>query len=484
VLAARLYSRYFITKAPGIDDLLIVLGAAFGIALSVITIIGNNTYHSGYHVWDIPLSLAPGSRLNSWIGQWLYLWATGCIKISLLLFIRRLSVSFNRPFFWAVWAGIGYNVAQILAFSIALLTICQPTSAYWLSFNLKWLIEHNGNRHCTYEGWSLTMSGIFSIIGDLYATLLPCLLVMNLRMPRQTKVAVALLFAAGFAVVGVGIGRTVMINRVVEHDYDYTWILWDAWIWSITELWTGLIVASAPSLKPFFNKVLFEPLTSVIKSSTFSAWRHRTTSVNDVRPSSHNGTSWSFMQNDKPSRQTTETATSRTENSERMFTFQNHEMKWPVPPISVDIEKGLHDTSPSTPIMPPVPAMDGFRYVGGGRCWSTVGPPQRSSSRLSRNVASKRGSGFREGIGHRYFRSTASSSSGPGSPAESQRHSSCGHSRISSTNTDIYCSTPISPHLETNNEQDKREQQVGHALSIDRTVEWAIVNEEEFCARQ
>jgi hypothetical protein len=80
VLAARLYSRYFITKAPGIDDLLIGLGAAFGITLSVITVVGNKKYYSGYHVWDIPLSLAPGSRLNSWIGQWLYLWSTGVIK--------------------------------------------------------------------------------------------------------------------------------------------------------------------------------------------------------------------------------------------------------------------------------------------------------------------------------------------------------------------------------------------------------------------
>jgi hypothetical protein len=424
--------------------------------------------------------ISPSTTSRDCPDIWFRLTNTGS---SVLLFYRRLSVSFNRPFFWAVWAGIGYNVAQILAFSVALLTICQPTSAYWLSFDLVWLIEHNGNRHCTYEGWSLTMSGIFSIIGDLYATLLPCLLVMNLRMPRRKKIPVALLFAAGFAVVGVGIGRTIMINRVVEHDYDYTWILWDAWIWSITELWTGLIVASAPSLKPFFNKVLFEPLTSVINSGALSAYRHKSTLVQDDRPASHNGISWSFVQKAKPSRQMTETATSRTQYSDRMSTFHSHEMKWPIPPTSVDMEKGMQDTTRSPPFTPPVPIMDGFRYIGGGCCWSTVESPQRTSSRLSRNVSSKRGSGSREGIGHRYFRSTASSSSGTHSPLELQRQSSNGHSRVSSINTDIYCSTPISAHLETHEEQDDREQHVSDALSIDRTVEWAIINEDEFYAR-
>jgi hypothetical protein len=51
VVGARLYARFFITKAPGIDDLLIVLAVVFALALSVLVMIGNQIYYNGYHVW-------------------------------------------------------------------------------------------------------------------------------------------------------------------------------------------------------------------------------------------------------------------------------------------------------------------------------------------------------------------------------------------------------------------------------------------------
>lgn len=51
VVGARLYARFHITKAPGIDDFLIVLALVFGIATSILIMVGNQIYYSGYHVW-------------------------------------------------------------------------------------------------------------------------------------------------------------------------------------------------------------------------------------------------------------------------------------------------------------------------------------------------------------------------------------------------------------------------------------------------
>jgi hypothetical protein len=88
VVSARLYSRFFITKAPGIDDALIIYGLIAGIVLNALVIVGNTLYHSGLHVWDVELKLAKGHRLNVWLAQWFYLTGTGAIKISVLLFYR------------------------------------------------------------------------------------------------------------------------------------------------------------------------------------------------------------------------------------------------------------------------------------------------------------------------------------------------------------------------------------------------------------
>jgi hypothetical protein len=69
MVTARLYARYFITKAPGWDDALIVVGLAFGIALSALVCVGNKFFYSGYHIWDVPHDKYVGHRVNVWVGQ-------------------------------------------------------------------------------------------------------------------------------------------------------------------------------------------------------------------------------------------------------------------------------------------------------------------------------------------------------------------------------------------------------------------------------
>lgn len=97
-----------------------------------------------------------------------YLTSTSLIKISVLLFYRRLSVTFSRGFWWATWIGIIYNVLQLIAFWCALLLLCRPVQAYWLSFDRTWALENQGNYYCSSEVISLTMSAVLSIIGDFW----------------------------------------------------------------------------------------------------------------------------------------------------------------------------------------------------------------------------------------------------------------------------------------------------------------------------
>ena len=66
-VAPRLYSRFLLTKAAGPDHALIVLALAFAIALSVLVIIGNKVWLSGYHIWDVPIDRYVGHRLNVWV---------------------------------------------------------------------------------------------------------------------------------------------------------------------------------------------------------------------------------------------------------------------------------------------------------------------------------------------------------------------------------------------------------------------------------
>ena len=266
VVAARFYSRGFITKALGFDDILILIGLCFGIALSVLVMIGNVVWFDGRHVWDIPIGKAPGHRKNIWASEWCYTASLSLVKISVLLFYRRLSVTFSRAFLIAVWAGIVYNILYIIGFGLGLILLCNPIEAYWMQLSPAWEKTHHYS--CGAEGDYLPAAGAFSVLGDFYSALLPMLLIMHLDLPRRQKISLYCLFALAFLVVGAGIARTVLLNVILNRDYDFTWVLWEMWIWGLVELYVGIFAASAPSLKPFFRRFLVEPVASKLDSSS------------------------------------------------------------------------------------------------------------------------------------------------------------------------------------------------------------------------
>ncbi|RMZ92295.1 hypothetical protein DV736_g464, partial [Chaetothyriales sp. CBS 134916] len=253
VVSTRLYGRLVLARAPGWDDALIVVALGFGISLSVLVIIGDKHWLSGHHIWDIPPAKLPGQRLNTWISEWCYVISTSATKISVLLYYRRISVTFSRNFMIATWVGIVYNVLYMVAFCLVLLSLCTPISAYWNSFSGKW-VDHHPNYRCNAESIEFPLSGVFSVIGDLYSALLPMLVIFNLDLPLREKFSLYALFSMALLVVAAGITRTVVLWKLMNTNYDFTWLLWEMWIWAILEIYIAIIAVSLPALKPFFRK--------------------------------------------------------------------------------------------------------------------------------------------------------------------------------------------------------------------------------------
>lgn len=262
----RLYARLFLTKALGIDDVLVVFSLMFCIALSVLIIIANKKFHLGRHVWDIPASTISPHRQNVWMSQWCYVAAAALVKISVLLFYRRLSVQFTRTFLIATWIGIIYNVCYFITFGVVLLRLCTPISAYWTRFEPDWAATHSFR--CNSEAASLPTSSALSVVGDVYSTALPFALIWNLKLPARQKVALYALFSVGLLAIGAGIARTVLLYIIHHTKQDLTFILWETWIWALVELYVSLFAASAPALKTFFRVVVQGPVASLRKGSS------------------------------------------------------------------------------------------------------------------------------------------------------------------------------------------------------------------------
>ncbi len=218
-------------------------------------------------------------RLNVWITEWLFVLAGTAIKVSVLLFYRRLSVNFNKGFLIATWIGIIYNVAYLVAFTLTLLLICQPVEAYWNAFSRSWAATHNF--HCAKEGASIPAAVGLSVLGNFYSTLLPLFLIFGLPLPLRQKLALYSLFALGFLACALGIVRVVLMNQLLNESFDYTWVVWEIWIWSVAELYVAMFAASAPALKPFFGRFLVDRLSSLPKFTKRRGDTEETVSYSD-----------------------------------------------------------------------------------------------------------------------------------------------------------------------------------------------------------
>jgi hypothetical protein len=137
-----------------------------------------------------------------------------------------------------------------------------------------WAQTHKFN--CRDEHILLPISASMGVLGDFYATLIPCVLIPKLNLPRRQKLALYSLFLLGFLVVAAGIVRTYFINYVINETYDSTWYIWKFWIWTFVELYTSIIAASAPALKPFFRRFLVEPIVSKRGASSTYGPYHKT----------------------------------------------------------------------------------------------------------------------------------------------------------------------------------------------------------------
>lgn len=196
--------------------------------------------------------------------------ASGLIKISILLFYRRLShrIVSNR-FRWATWITIAFIASSSLALAIVPIFGCDPISAFWDQANANLLIAGYKYR-CFNEGADILSASIISTVQDLITAVLPTFLYWNLRIPVRQKVALFGIFAIGYGIAALGAMRAYYTWKIYFDTYDVTWVTWNLYVVTMLELHVGCFCANAPTLKVFFKHFFHDKLTSSAKRSEAS----------------------------------------------------------------------------------------------------------------------------------------------------------------------------------------------------------------------
>ncbi|KAJ5345291.1 hypothetical protein N7541_007784 [Penicillium brevicompactum] len=256
VVSLRIYTRIRITCSAGVDDVLIVIGLVFAIAMAVVTSIATEQWGMNRHIWDIQLlRLVTVQKLNlTW--QIMFSLASCFTKISLLWFCRRLIGKGHFALYnWAFILSMVFVGLSSGLFTIISIFQCSPVRAYWQ-------INPTESYHCMNDGAIVFSASVINIFTDFLVTTLPMPLIWSLKLPARQRLAVISIFALGAVVNVAGSVRTVYVWKSMVVGYDATWIGWPVLIAAAVEISLGLICSSAPALRPLVAAFLPRLLNS------------------------------------------------------------------------------------------------------------------------------------------------------------------------------------------------------------------------------
>ncbi|KAH7058690.1 hypothetical protein B0J12DRAFT_737323 [Macrophomina phaseolina] len=338
-LLLRLYTRVFIKRWFGSDDVFIILAYISTVALTINVIIANVHFYWNRHVWDIPITSLPGALKVAFSAKLIFVFAATFTRQSLLCFYYRLIADSGMKWFkWALHATVVLNAAAAIIFTCLGIWLCTPISAYWDISSL------DGAR-CFDEGKVVLGIGVVNCFIDLLITALPITIITRLQMPMQQRVGVMILLSLGFVVVVAGAVRTYYIWKGLVVSYDETWLTFPLWIAAAVEINLGVvclpsqlsippppkpnapnpkICACMPALRPLISRYITPAFSNVSSriSSLISRGSHgshgstrqtsRTASAHDYPSSANRYRKFSDGKNDAITSQTIGSSASTT----------------------------------------------------------------------------------------------------------------------------------------------------------------------------
>ncbi|USP81674.1 hypothetical protein yc1106_08948 [Curvularia clavata] len=240
IVILRLYTRLYIIRAAGIEDLGIALAMLCSIGLTICIGI-QACYGMGKHIADVtPRDMTIFLRAF-WSSLMVYYLSLGLTKGSMLLQYRRIFPP--RAFQIANWTVMAVVICYTFWTVFSSIFACVPVRAFWT--------KEKANCINQFAMW-FTNAAI-NILTDFAIILLPIPVIRSLNLGKRQKIGLISIFAVGGFVCIVSILRLqslVAISNSSDQTYDNP----PAATWSSVETNVGIICACLPLLRPLLTK--------------------------------------------------------------------------------------------------------------------------------------------------------------------------------------------------------------------------------------
>ncbi|RDW79980.1 hypothetical protein BP6252_04618 [Coleophoma cylindrospora] len=245
----RLFQRVWKSVTLGLDDLLIVGTVLTNLALCLINIYGLSANGFGKDIWKVSFPQITEIIRYSYIVQVIYFALIPAIKISILLFLLRIFITYHMRIM--IQATILFNLLVGVTYVILNIFQCRPISFFWTS----WDGEHQGT--CIDVVALVNSYAIISIVVDVWMLILPIIQVYKLNLQRRTKLAVGVMFSVGIIFTAISVIRLVTLFQLgYANTTNPTWDYFLSGFWSQIELTVGIVCACLPSIRMLFVSVL------------------------------------------------------------------------------------------------------------------------------------------------------------------------------------------------------------------------------------
>ncbi|KAK0616402.1 hypothetical protein B0T14DRAFT_436022 [Immersiella caudata] len=217
--------------ALGLDDYTMVVVAALCVARFALQVVQVNKYGNGRHRWYISPDDYMNNNMLGWYAQVILFLSMCLLKVSICLLILRIKKERGlKIFLYALMAGLFITNFGCV---VILLAQCRPISAYWTGVGVCWDTK--------VRIYAIYLTIAYSLLTDVICSLLPLLVIQNVRLPFTTKASLCCLMGLGILATGFGIARAASLGLVTN---DLSWVYCIAAIWSNLELFLGVIAAN------------------------------------------------------------------------------------------------------------------------------------------------------------------------------------------------------------------------------------------------
>ncbi|KAF1364417.1 hypothetical protein EJ07DRAFT_100167 [Lizonia empirigonia] len=252
VYIARMWARLGFEKNAGWDDTLMSIAMVPLLGLTISVVLAIRLYGFQWHVWDQTKETLVTTRQITMSIEINYVVCTTLIKISILVFYRRMTASLTINFVYWVWGSIIFCAIYGIVFVLLVAFTCTPANGFFYIFDTAWRSQNELT--CRNEGVIIVSVAAISTVQDFIICLLPVFLIWSLQIPKTQKFALCGIFGLGLVTCVCGILRTYYATYLYYYTYDITWYAYYGWIWTALEADLAVICASAPALKVFFRR--------------------------------------------------------------------------------------------------------------------------------------------------------------------------------------------------------------------------------------